>query len=249
MAGKPGGLVHPVNTGTSSAGRLVVLVNGQPLGEYRLQGERIMIGRHPDCEIRLDDLGVSGKHAMITLVGGDALLEDLGSTNGTFVNGATISKYALKDGDVVTLGQHTLRFRAAEPAVSDREFEKTMVIRSGTASATPPRPAGQGNGVPRRESYGKLGRLTVLTGRAQGQTMDLTKSMVTLGRPGSQVAVITRRSRGYFINHVTVVGSARHPLVNGVAIGPTAHHLMSGDVIELAGVKMEFTEVPLPGRD
>ena len=81
-----------------------------------------------------------------------------------------------------------------------------------------------------------LGKIQVLSGPGAGKELELKKALITLGRPGVQVAVITRRPQGYFITHV----EGSHPVVNGDSIGSQAHPLKDHDVVELAGVKMEF---------
>ncbi len=81
------------------------------------------------------------------------------------------------------------------------------------------------------------GAIQVLSGAAAGRTLDLTKNLTTIGKPGTQVAVITRRPTGYFITHVE---GANFPTLNGAPLGPQAHQLGDHDLIEIAGVKMEF---------
>ena len=81
-----------------------------------------------------------------------------------------------------------------------------------------------------------LGKIQVLSGPGAGKELELKKALITLGRPGVQIAVITRRPQGYFITHV----EGSHPVVNGDSIGGQAHPLQDHDVVELAGVKMEF---------
>ena len=82
-----------------------------------------------------------------------------------------------------------------------------------------------------------MGALQVLSGANTGREVHLTKSLTTLGKPGVQVAVIARRPHGYFITHVE---GASFPLLNGTPLDAQAHALSDHDVIELAGVKMEF---------
>ena len=82
--------------------KLVLSLNASVLGEYGLEKERITIGRKPDNDIQVDNLAVSGQHAAIITILNDSFLEDLDSTNGTFVNGKLIKKHALKNGDVIS---------------------------------------------------------------------------------------------------------------------------------------------------
>jgi pSer/pThr/pTyr-binding forkhead associated (FHA) protein len=86
--------------------KLVLSMNWAVQGEFQLEKERISIGRKPDNDIQIDNLAVSGKHALIITILDDSFLEDLGSTNGTYVNGKLVKKHALRNGDVIGLGKH-----------------------------------------------------------------------------------------------------------------------------------------------
>jgi pSer/pThr/pTyr-binding forkhead associated (FHA) protein len=236
-------------------------LNGVVQGEYELAKERITIGRKPENDIPIDNLAVSGKHALVITILDDSFLEDLGSTNGTYVNGKLIKKHALKDGDVIAIGKHELKYVNEHATADDDEFEKTMIIKPGSASAAvaaaqaaekagagpvaaAPRPAAAG-AAPGPSTGGAmpLGRLTVLNGPIAGKELELTKALVTLGKPGTQVAVISRRPQGYFLTHIESDGDGkRYPLVNGEPIGPKAYQLKDSDLIELAGIKMEFSQ-------
>ena len=227
---------------------LILSLNSSVLGEFPLTKERITLGRKPENDIQVDNLAVSGQHAAIITILNDSFLEDLDSTNGTFVNGKLVKKHALKNGDVISIGKHELKYVNDEASAED-DFEKTMVIRPGMAShaaaaakaATaethaPAEQANDQNFQAPAEGELPLGKIQVLSGPGAGKELELRKALITLGRPGVQVAVITRRPQGYFITHV----EGSQPVVNGAAIGSTAHALKDNDVIELAGVKMEF---------
>jgi pSer/pThr/pTyr-binding forkhead associated (FHA) protein len=221
------------------------------LAEYNMNKERYTIGRLPDNDIRIDNPAVSGHHSLIINILNDSFLEDLNSTNGTYVNGKLIKKHALQHGDVVTVGHHQLRFVEDDDTQQD-EFEKTMVIQPSarpveklrastqpdTASTTSSRRALGNGGAP----VVKKAKLQVLSGAFAGRELELTKALTTLGRPGVQVAAITRRSEGYFIVHVDSDTANNPPLVNGAPIGEQARKLADNDVIQLAGVKMGFFE-------
>ena len=230
--------------------RLILTLDGTVLAEYNMNKERYTIGRLPDNDIRIDNPAVSGHHSLIINILNDSFLEDLNSTNGTYVNGKLIKKHALQHGDVITAGHHQLRFVEDDEAQQD-EFEKTMVIqpsarpveriRAAVAEATPATTGSRrtlGNGAPAI----KKAKLQVLSGAFAGRELELTKALTTLGRPGVQVAAITRRSEGYFIVHVDSEGDDNYPLVNGAKIGAQARKLSDNDVIQLAGVKMGFFE-------
>ncbi len=240
--------------------KLVLSMNGAVQGEYELNQERLTIGRKPDNDIQIDNLAVSGKHCLIITILDDSFLEDLGSTNGTYVNGKLVKKHALKDGDVIAIGKHELKYVNENATADDDEFEKTMIIKPGSASAAvaaaqaaekavaaaapaaPAAAAKPGAAAPAGGGGMPLGRLTVLNGPIAGKELELTKALVTLGKPGTQVAVISRRPQGYFLTHIESDGDGkRYPVVNGEAIGPKAYQLKNNDLIELAGIKMEFT--------
>ena len=227
---------------------LILSLNSSVLGEFPLNKERITLGRKPENDIQVDNLAVSGQHAAIITILNDSFLEDLDSTNGTFVNGKLVKKHALKNGDVISIGKHELKYVNDEASGED-DFEKTMVIRPGMAShaaaaakaesSTAPTEQGATTDQPYKaptEGQLPLGKIQVLSGPGAGKELELRKALITLGRPGVQVAVITRRPQGYFITHV----EGQPPVINGQAIGSQAHALSDHDVVELAGVKMEF---------
>src|ERR1700749_2719851 len=235
-------------------GKLVLTLDGQELAQYELEKERYTIARLADNDIHIDNMAVSGHHALIINILKDSFLEDLNSTNGTYVNGKLVKKHALQEGDVITIGRHALKYASGKPAAAGGgdadDFEKTMIIRPGTKSQT---------GGPSMESVNKAiagaggapideskaaglprAKLQVLSGGFAGKELELNKALTTLGRPGVQVAAGTRRAEGYFIVHVDSGKNDDFPLVNGNAIGSQATRLTDNDVIQLAGVKMGF---------
>jgi pSer/pThr/pTyr-binding forkhead associated (FHA) protein len=234
--------------------RLVLSLDGQVMAEYNMNKERYTIGRLPDNDIRIDNAAVSGHHSLIINILNDSFLEDLNSTNGTYVNGKLIKKHALQHGDVVTVGHHQLRF--VEDDEAQDEFEKTMVIQPSSRPVEKVRAASEA--VEKAAPVGlsstsktralndptaaalKKAKLQVLSGAFAGRELELSKALTTLGRPGVQVAAITRRQEGYFIVHVDSGKEGDFPLLNGTAIGAQATRLADNDVIQLAGVKMGF---------
>lgn len=236
--------------------RLLLSLDGQVLAEYNMNKERYTIGRLPDNDIRIDNPAVSGHHSLIINILNDSFLEDLNSTNGTYVNGKLIKKHAMQHGDVITVGHHQLRFVDQQDSDSSQEeFEKTMVITASSQGEDRIRRVGHAvdqaaRAVPGRRPAANAdpgvalpkAKLQVLSGAFAGRELELTKALTTLGRPGIQVAAITRRSEGYFIVHVDSGTENDYPLVNGVPIGPQARRLNDNDVVQLAGVKMGFFE-------
>jgi pSer/pThr/pTyr-binding forkhead associated (FHA) protein len=185
--------------------------------------------------------------------------------HGTYVNGKLIKKHALTHGDVITIGHHHLRFVDSQVESSEQdEFERTLVIQPGQVSearlraateslsapaapsapqaraapaAPAPRAAAADKGAPSRAA-----KLQVLSGQFAGRELELAKTLTTLGRPGVQVAAISRRADGYYVVHVESSKPGDYPLVNGQPIGPQARRLHDNDVVTLAGVKMGFFE-------
>jgi pSer/pThr/pTyr-binding forkhead associated (FHA) protein len=239
--------------------RLMLSLDGQVLAEYNMNKERYTIGRLPDNDIRIDNPAVSGHHSLIINILSDSFLEDLNSTNGTYVNGKLIKKHAMQHGDVITVGHHQLRFIDSDDGESVQDdFEKTMVITPSTqgeerirrvdvavdkaaGANSVKRPSAPLN-VPDSATALPKAKLQVLSGAFAGRELELTKALTTLGRPGVQVAAITRRAEGYFIVHVDSGKENDYPQVNGVPIGPQARRLNDNDVVQLAGVKMGFFE-------
>jgi pSer/pThr/pTyr-binding forkhead associated (FHA) protein len=234
--------------------RLVLSLDGQVLAEYNMSKERYTVGRLPDNDIRIDNAAVSGHHALVINILNDSFLEDLNSTNGTYVNGKLIKKHALQHGDVITVGHHALRFVDGEAEEPQDEFEKTMVItpRDAERLRIPQPPSAPAPGAPAAAApqpaqaapakAPKKARLQVLSGQFAGRELELVKTLTTLGRPGVQVAAITRRSDGYYIVHVESGREGDYPMVNGVPIGPQARRLHDNDVVQITGVKMGFFE-------
>src|SRR5947208_3205998 len=253
--------------------KLILSMDGLVLKEIALTKERTTIGRKPHNDIQIDNLAVSGEHAVIVTILQDSFLEDLGSTNGTVVNGQPIKKHFLQNNDIIELGKYKLKYvnEAVAGQAKAADFEKTMVLRPGSVKAATPAPAPAAAAAPvaapvaaaaaagaRNFSDTVAGQsataapvappkpaaapqknaaLQLLPGANAGKELDLTKPLTTLGKPGVQVAVITRRPQGFFITHVE---GASFPVVNGKTLDAQAHSLNDHDVIELAGVKMEF---------
>jgi hypothetical protein len=301
--------------------KLILSLDGMVIREYPLTKERTTLGRKPHNDIVIDNLAISGEHAMIMTILNDSFLEDLGSTNGTLVNGQPIKKHFLQNNDVVELGKYKLKYvtEAAVAQASPGDFEKTMVLRApaggakaeqGKAEAIAPAAKSFGDTVVNPEmmqsqgpglreaarqavalgeaasampggagappvavpvatapaaptiqpvptvapaSAGTTtttgattppgtgphiqGTIQILSGPSAGKELPLAKPLTTLGKPGVQVAVIAKRPQGYFITHVE---GATFPVVNGKQLDAQAHGLNDHDVIELAGVKMEF---------
>ena len=272
--------------------KLILSLDGQLIKEFTLSKERTTIGRKPHNDIQIDNLAVSGEHAIIMTILNDSFLEDLGSTNGTLVNGQPVKKHFLQSSDTVEIGKYKLKYMNEAPAsMNQAEFEKTMVLRAPAAAAPkqqvreptdtqtniqatpnssdivanaqPAAGAAAASAAPTASALSKpavspaaspqpgqpavpaaaappaqgIGTIQILSGANAGKELPLSKPLTTLGKPGIQVAVIAKRPQGYFLTHVE---GANFPAVNGKTLDAQAHQLLDHDIIELAGVKMEF---------
>lgn len=204
--------------------KLVVMLDGVELREVPLSNDRTTIGRRSVNDVAIDDRSVSGKHAAVCRRAEDFLLEDLDSTNGTFVNGEPIKSHALQFGDRIRIGAYRLKFVPASESETDGRID---------AAAAPPARHGYFNQAP----TSSWPTLRILSGSAAGRELRLKKAITRLGRPGIQIAAVTRRPTGYFITHVS---GEEFPMVNGASLGAAEHLLMAGDIIGVAGVWMMF---------
>jgi hypothetical protein len=220
-------------------GKLVITDNTGNTTEHELDKERVTIGRQASNDIVLNDKAVSGRHAAVVTILEDSFLEDLDSTNGTQVNGQPVTKHPLVHGDVITMGRHTARFFSGD--VSQSEMDKTMILRPGAIAAAMRPPAPPPVSTPSPASAGKplLGKLRVTSGPNQGRELELSKPLTTIGKPGVQVAAITRRADGYYIVQVDG-GAGRKLRINDTDIEAQPRRLADRDGIELAGTRMEF---------
>lgn len=219
--------------------RLILCMDGLVLREVVLDRERFSIGRKPQNDIQIDDFAISGEHARIITILGDAFLEDLDSTNGTSVNGKPVTRRVLADGDVVELGKYRLKFVSADSSSAQPEVERRRVSEVSTPaaadSAAPASGSGSGLRVPAPTGPGRA-VVRVLDGPHAGRQLPIVKARTTLGSPGGEVAVILRRQDGYVL--VPLEGAC--PLVNGAFIEGDSLPLGDRASIELSGVRMEF---------
>ena len=232
-------------------GKLVVSLDGVVIKEVQITKDKTTLGRRPYNDIVIDNLAVSGEHAVLQMVGADVFIEDLNSTNGTYINGRAVKKQLLSHNDTVEIGKYKIKYLVDEAS----DFEKTQIVRGGShamgvgqgpgpgAASARPQTGFAGNpvvgapaaGTPSLASQTAL--IKVLNGVAAGREVMLSKVVTTVGKPGVQVASITRRPTGYNLAHVEGVN---RPHINGVALVGDSMPLRNGDVIELAGTQMQF---------
>jgi FHA domain len=216
--------------------KMIVSIDDVVIKEVQLTKDRTTLGRRPYNDIVIDNLAVSGEHAVLQMTGGEVFLEDLNSTNGTYINGKAVKKHQLKNGDGIEIGKYKIKFVA--DAAADN-FDKTMVVKARPSVTSQPAPlSGYPTGTGDSTGLGAFqASIKVLSGAASGREVPLTKVVTTIGKPGVAVAAITRRHHGFVVHHVEGAGN---PSLNGAPIGSDPVSLKNGDLIELAGTKMQF---------
>ena len=223
-------------------GKLVVSLDGVVIKEVQITKDKTTLGRRPYNDIVIDNLAVSGEHAVLQMVGTDVFIEDLNSTNGTYINGKAVKKQLLAHNDTVEVGKYKIKFMVEDGT----DYEKTMIMKPGQMAP------GAGYASGRSSGFGGLSgasggagasvgpaTIRVMNGAAAGREVVLTKVVTTVGKPGVQVASITKRPTGYVLAHVE--GSSR-PTVNSTPLVGETVSLKNGDVIELAGTQMQFVQ-------
>lgn len=224
--------------------KMIVSIDGVVIKEVQLTKDRTTLGRRPYNDIVIDNLAVSGEHAVLQLTGNDVYLEDLNSTNGTYVNGKAVKKQLLQNNDTVEIGKYKIKFINEAPGAT---FEKTMIMKPGMVPPMPKPAAAPGAAAPAGAAPAPApaggealnASIKVLSGAAAGREVPLVKVVTTIGKPGVAVAAITKRAHGFVVAHVE---GSNKPTLNGAAIGPEPMPLKNGDMLELAGTQMQFLQ-------
>jgi pSer/pThr/pTyr-binding forkhead associated (FHA) protein len=210
--------------------KMIVSIDGVVIKEVQLTKDRTTLGRRPYNDIVIDNLAVSGEHAVIQLSGNDVSLEDLNSTNGTYINGKAVKKQQLANNDTIEIGKYKIKYANEQ---QEEGFERTMIIKAGATGMAAPAPAAAQSAVPAAITAA----IKVLSGAAAGREVPLVKVVTTIGKPGVAVAAITKRPHGFVVAHVE---GSNKPTLNGSPIGAEPVTLKDGDVLELAGTQMQF---------
>ncbi len=230
--------------------KLILSMDGVVIKEVELTQERTTLGRRPRNDIVIEHLAISGDHAVLHWRDGAVELQDLDSTNGTFINGKRVQRQRLASGDLLEMGKHQLRFLHTE---GDADGSTPGAGRSAgdhgaatSPSAAPDSMFSDGTHVPPsvpaalgHASAPVSASLRVLSGHAAGREVALSKVVTTVGKPGTAVASITRRHHGFVLAHVE---GPERTVLNGTAIGSTPLALSNGDLIELGGTQMCFLQ-------
>jgi len=203
-------------------GKLVVKFQGKIVAEVTLRLGDMKIGRKPGCEIVLNDPGVSGEHAVVKTVGLKSTIQDLDSTNGTFIENERVKQRELRHGETITIGQHTLIYR-------DDVTLSTPVMGNSAAGT--------------RESLEKttvlmaFAQLLAVDGPHKGKRLPLVKETVVIDNPGKNPARILRTADGYVLHAQVGPGE---PRINDRPVPPGGQLLENGDIVEVAGTKYQM---------
>ncbi|OGI47272.1 MAG: hypothetical protein A2637_04795 [Candidatus Muproteobacteria bacterium RIFCSPHIGHO2_01_FULL_65_16] len=218
--------------------KLVIKFGNEVIDHVELRQGDMKVGRKPGCDIHIDNLAISGEHANIFTIGEDSFIQDLGSTNGTFVNGKKISKHHLREGDSISIGKHSLVYlgESAAPGAGETQddFTKTVIITSPGLREPVKPPAAPAGAKP---AGGQQGAIMVLNGANSGKRIELAKTVTSLGRTGKSAGKITRSADGY-----TLTGNDTDevPKLNGRPVPNNGARLKNGDIIEVAGTRLQF---------
>lgn len=207
--------------------KVILTHNKKVLDTFDLDQGDVKIGRRPDADITIDSMAVSGEHANIFTIGDDSFIQDLGSTNGTFVNSKKIAKHHLRDGDMIMIGKHTLNYvnetQVKVDAVPTEDFAKTVIIAPPAAT--------EDAGVEQKAA------LYVLSGPSSGKRIEVSKRITNLGKTGKRSGTITRTDADFML---AAGDSPDLPKLNGRVIARRGAKLKDGDVIEVSGTRLQF---------
>lgn len=207
-------------------GKLVIKSQGKVVSEIDLKLGDTKIGRKPGCDVVLDDPAVSAEHAVVKTVGLKSTIQDLGSTNGTFIENQRVTQHELKNGEEIIIGAHSLIYR------------DVVNLDAPVFGKRPPLPAAR---APTPDTKTKIlepfAQLFGVEGKDKGKRLPLVKDVVALDNPGKNPVRISRTAGGYVLEASIGPGE---PKVNDRPVPPGGQLLEKGDVIELAGSKFQF---------
>lgn len=230
--------------------KLIIKFNDVVIDQVVVRPGDMNIGRRPGSDVLLDNLAVSGAHATLFTIGEDTFVQDLNSTNGTFVNNRRVTKHHLENGDVITVGNHTLTYVNENATKANPNLAKTVIINpqkqeeiaaEAEKAAPPPAPVPPPAASPAKPAAAsepvRIGSLFILSGANSGKRIDLTMPVTNLGRAGRRAGVISRTGHRYLL---MPGDEGQSPRLNGIKIGVAGEELKNGDMIEVADARMQF---------
>jgi pSer/pThr/pTyr-binding forkhead associated (FHA) protein len=201
---------------TELTARLVISQGDALMQVVTIDKEAMTIGRRPYNDICLDDLTVSGEHAVVRTINGERFILDLNSRNGSAVNSITVEKQLLVDGDIIDIGAFRLKFVIERQNPLLDRLDKGQPLEATNA------------------------QVTQINGRSRGKVVSLSQPITSLGKAGAHVAAIAKRNGGFYLTHIE---GLTVPLINGEPAGIGSHLLKEGDAIELGGTMYRFNLV------
>jgi transcription termination factor Rho len=216
--------------------KIIVSLDDNMIKVVPLNKDRMTLGRRPYNDIVVDNLAVSGEHAALQVIGHEYFIEDLNSTNGTFINEQKIKRQILKNGDTIEIGKYAIKY------VQDGDNPLSTAISKADVAVVAANNAPE---VEKRQLFENTKfaeayvAIKILSGASTGKELPLVKVVTTIGKPGEAVIAITKRPKSYMVAHVE---GAIRPTLNGVTFGIDAVPLKNGDLFELAGTAMQFIQ-------
>jgi pSer/pThr/pTyr-binding forkhead associated (FHA) protein len=217
--------------------KLIIKFNDVVIDQIILKQGDMNVGSRPGSDVLLDNLAVSGNHASIFTIGEDSFIQDLNSTNGTFINNKKVNKHHLENGDVVTIGSHTLTYVNENAKKDAPNFAKTVIISPSKHEDLAMQMAKAAADQPRDADSPKKGSLFILSGSNNGKRIDLNLATTNLGRSGKRAGIITRNGNRYLL---LPGDEGQTPKLNGVKVGAAGEEMKNGDMIEVADMRMQF---------
>lgn len=215
--------------------KLVIKKDDALLNEITIDKQVFTIGRDTESDLQLNDPSVSRHHATIRRIYTDLYIEDLGSTNGTQLNGRAITKHVLKAGDRLVIGSYLLDMVVEASAdEAEGDLDRTVVIEPEAVAA-----ARSKRSAPVRKLQPKSATLRFFRGPNKGSMEKIDRSLFTIGKPGENVAVIARRPQGFYLLHI---GGSSFPRINDKEIDSKGGvQLQEGDVVEVGEYMAEIS--------
>jgi len=216
--------------------KLIVKLDNDVIDHIEIKQGDMKIGRKPGCEIHLDNLAVSGEHANIFSIGEDSFIQDMNSTNGTFINNKRITKHHLRNGDNVVIGKYSLTYLSDAASAAKEDFAKTIIINPSFKEA--PAAAASASRPVTTPTPEQQAALFVLSGANSGKRIEVTKTVTNLGKTGKRSGTITRTAQGFMLE--TVNEGEDPPKLNGKSLPSGGTPIKNGDIIEVAGTRLQF---------
>jgi len=225
--------------------KLILKFNDAVIEQIEIKPGDMAIGRRPGSDVLIDNLAVSGNHANIFSVGEDSFIQDLNSTNGTFVNNKKISKHHLKNGDIILIGKHSIIYINDKVEASMDSFAKTVIINPAgkadlSGDAQKPNIVADADKKP-AEAAGvvdtRQGAIFILSGANSGKRIELTAPVTNLGKTGKPAGTISRNRNTYIL---AAAKEGEIPKLNGKLVPAQGEELKNGDIIEVGDSRLQF---------